>query len=78
MIAATSPYNDRDVIIKATIRDMMNDGSQTFTVKAVGRELKKRGHDLYPQAIVMLLKAQPGLSQHGNKPKYWKWEDAAL
>ena len=71
MIAVSSPSLDKDAAIKATIREMMNDGSKTFTVKAIRREMEKHGLHFTSQAINQALRAQPALRQHGNIPKYW-------
>ena len=74
MIAVSSPSIDKDVMIKATIRQLQADGSKTFTVKAIRKQLKKSGFDVTPQAINQSLRAQPGMNQYGNIPKYWKLE----
>ena len=74
MISAASPSTDRVVIVKATIKDMIQDGSKTFTVKAIRREVKRNGQDLTSQAICQALRTLPGLEQYGNISKYWKLE----
>ena len=78
MIAVSSPSLDKDAAIKATIREMMNDGSKTFTVKAIRREMEKHGLHLTSQAINQSLRSQPGLSEHGNMPRYWTVEGDLL
>ena len=75
MITAQSMPMCRDVVIKATIMQLIHDGSKTFTVKTIRRESEKNyGLNITSQAINQYLVAHPALKAYGNLPKYWKLE----
>lgn len=74
MISIQSAPDSKDVVIKATIRELMNDGSKTVTVRAIKRGTDRRGLGITSQGIFQYLRRHPGLAQYGNIPKYWVLE----